>query len=66
MFLMKKKSISNISLKEDEVVNQDIVMDRAGDMSSVVIKGSGSNKPKETVSSLLIAQKNSASVSDGI
>jgi hypothetical protein len=62
-----KKSIPGISLKDDEVINQDIVMDRASDMSSVVIKSSSSsNKPKETVSSLLIAQKNSASVSDGI
>ena len=61
-----KRSISNISLKEDEVVNQDIVMERAGDMSSVVIKGSGSNKPKESIASLLVAQKNSANVSDGI
>lgn len=33
-----KKSISGISLKEDEVVNMDIVMDRASDMSSVVVK----------------------------
>lgn len=62
-----KKSINGISLKEDEVLTQDIVMDRASDMSSVVIKSSSSsNKPKETVSSLLVAQKNSASVSDGI
>ncbi len=62
------KTMSVEVAKIDEVVYQDIVIDRAGDMSSVVIKssGGGANKPKETVSSLLIAQKNSASVSDGI
>jgi outer membrane receptor protein involved in Fe transport len=57
----------SVSLKEDEVIIVDIVMERAGDMSAVIVKGSsGIPKPKETVSSLLIAQKNSASVSDGI
>ena len=62
------KTVSGVVVKEGEVVNQDVVMDRAGDMSGVVVKSSGGglNKPKETVSSLLIAQKNSASVSDGI
>ncbi len=63
-----KKTISDILLNEDEVLTQDIVMDKAGDMSSVVVKSNsgGLNRPKESVSSLLIAQKNSASVSDGI
>ena len=62
-----KKTISGIDVKENEVVSQDIVMDKAGDLGAVVVKSSGGlSKPKETVSSLLIAQKNSASVSDGI
>ncbi len=62
-----KKTISVVDVKENEVVTQDIVMEKAGDMSAVVVKSSGGlSKPKETVSSLLIAQKNSASVSDGI
>ena len=61
------KTISNVLLKENEILEQDIVLDKAADMSSVVIKStSGSNKPRETMSSLLIAQKNSSSVSDGI
>lgn len=61
------KTISNIKLSESEVVVQDFVMDKAGDMNAVVVKSSGGlNRPKETVSSLLVAQKNSASVSDGI
>lgn len=54
-------------VKEGEVVSNDIVLERAKDMSSVVVKSSGGSKrPVETVSSLLIAQKNSASVGDGI
>jgi len=62
-----KKTIPGIDVKENEVVNQDIVMEKAGDMSAVVVKSSGGlSKPKETVNSLLIAQKNSSSVSDGI
>lgn len=61
------KTMPGVKLDADEVVSFDIVMDRAADMSSVVVKSSGGlSKPKETVSSLLIAQKNSASVSDGI
>ncbi len=56
-----------VELKAGEVVNVDMILDLAGDMAGVVVKGSGSlAKPKETVSSLLLAQKNSASVSDGI
>jgi hypothetical protein len=62
------KSINVEIPKEGEVITNDIVLDRATDMSSVVVKSTsgGSRKPVETVSSLLIAQKNSASVSDGI
>lgn len=63
-----KKTIPDILLNESDVLNLDIVMEKASDMSSVVVKSSsgGLNRPKESVSSLLIAQKNSASVSDGI
>ena len=61
-----KKEINGVAVKENGVAYQDFVMERAGDMSSVVVKSSGSTKAKETVSSLLVAQKNSASVSDGI
>jgi hypothetical protein len=62
-----KKTISGVEVKENEVVSQDIVMEKAGDLGAVVVKSnSGLTRPKETVSSLLIAQKNSASVSDGI
>lgn len=61
------KTISNVVLKEDEILEQDIIMEKAADMSSVVVKSTSSlTKPRETMSSLLIAQKNSASVSDGI
>jgi TonB-dependent receptor len=60
-------TISNITVKANEVVTQDVVMEPAN-LSGVVIKSSsgGSNRPKATVSALLLAQKNSASVSDGI
>jgi hypothetical protein len=61
------KSVTVEVVKEGEVVSNDIVLNRANDMSGVVVKSTGgSKKPVETVSSLLIAQKNSASVSDGI
>ena len=61
------KTTSPIKVVAGDVVNQDIIMDKKGDMSAVVIKGSGGlSRPKESVNSLLIAQKNSASVSDGI
>jgi TonB-dependent receptor len=61
-------TIANITVKTGEVVTQDVVMEPAADMSGVVVKssGGGSNRPKATVSALLLAQKNSASVSDGI
>ena len=60
------KSIPGIKLKANEVVVQDFVMEAKGTIKEIVIKSPGSTKPKETVSSLLVAQKNSASVSDGI
>lgn len=60
------KTVSFI-VNAGQTITTDIILDMAGDMSMVVVKGSGSiSKPKETVSSLLLAQKNSASVSDGI
>lgn len=60
------KSI-NVTVANGQTQTVDIILDVAGDMGMVVVKGSGSiSKPKETVSSLLLAQKNSASVSDGI
>ena len=61
-----KKEITGVTVKLNGVAYQDFVMERAGDMSSVVVKSGGSSRAKETVSSLLVAQKNSASVSDGI
>jgi hypothetical protein len=61
------KSVTIQVSREGELVSNDIVLSRANDMSGVVVKASGgSKKPVETVSSLLIAQKNSASVGDGI
>lgn len=60
------KKTSAVKVDNGDVTNVDIVMEKAGDMGAVVVKSSGSNKPKESVSSLLIAQKNSANVSDGI
>lgn len=63
----KSKSLPDISLNEDEALSVDIVLDRAGDLGAVVVKSTGGlNRPRESVSSLLIAQKNSASVSDGV
>lgn len=60
------KTVATV-LKEDEVLILDIVMEPESNNTAVVVKAaSGISKPKETVSSLLIAQKNSASVSDGI
>lgn len=61
-----KKDIPGVTVKDNGVAYLDFVMDRAGELSSVVVKGGGSTKARETVSSLLVAQKNSASVSDGI
>ncbi|MBU3714494.1 MAG: hypothetical protein FGM46_06045 [Ferruginibacter sp.] len=61
------KSIPNIKINEGEVINLDVVLEMKSAEGEVVVKStSSSTKPKETVSSLLIAQKNSASVSDGI
>ena len=61
------KSVTVEITKDGDLVSGDILLSRAEDMSGVVVKSSGgSKKTVETVSSLLIAQKNSASVSDGI
>ena len=61
------KKVPGVEVKSGEVNTMDIVLDPKGTLSEVVIKAAPStSKPKETVSSLLIAQKNSASVSDGI
>jgi len=61
-------TIPNIVVVNAGVVTQDIIMEPASDMSGVIVKssGGGANRPKATVSALLLAQKNSASVSDGI
>jgi hypothetical protein len=61
------QTLSPYSLKEDQLATIDIVMVPSGDMAAVVVKSDRAPKQaKETVSSLLIAQKNAASVSDGI
>jgi outer membrane receptor protein involved in Fe transport len=61
------KKIPSVEVKNGEVTTLDIVLEPKGTLSEVVIKAAPTTaKPKETVSSLLIAQKNSASVSDGI
>lgn len=61
------KKVPAVVVKSGAVVNIDIVMIPAGEMEAVVVKTTGGNKkPVETVSALLLAQKNSASVSDGI
>lgn len=59
--------ITDIKLQWNQSISQDMVMNPAGDMSNVVVN----SKPKavkagESVNSLLIAQKNSSNVSDGI
>jgi CarboxypepD_reg-like domain/TonB-dependent Receptor Plug Domain len=59
------KTINNIIVKNGDVLTQDIVMDKAGELSAVVIQGTSGRK-KETINSILIAQKNSSNVSDGI
>jgi hypothetical protein len=61
------KSIGDVSIKEGESVVRDIALQFKSDATAVVIQSKGSSKQaKETVNSLLIAQKNSANVSDGI
>lgn len=60
------KTIANVEVKGSEAITQDVVMEEKGKMDAVVIRSSGSSKPKETVNSLIIAQKNSANVSDGV
>ncbi len=60
-----QKKIDNLLVRNGEVLVQDIVMEKAGDMGAVVIQGNAL-KRKETVNALLIAQKNSPNVSDGI
>ncbi len=62
------KVIGGITVKPGEAVNVDFVMDEIkGKLKEVVVTSSARNaKPKESIASLIIAQKNSASVSDGI
>jgi CarboxypepD_reg-like domain/TonB-dependent Receptor Plug Domain len=62
------KVIGGITVKPGEAVNVDFVMDEVkGKLKEVVVTSSARNaKPKESIASLIIAQKNSASVSDGI
>ncbi len=60
------KKMPGIKVQANEVTVQDVVLEMKGNIGEIVIKSPGSNKPKETVSSILVAQKNSASVSDGI
>ena len=61
------KKLDAYSLAENQLATVDIVMVPAGDMAAVVIKSDKNTKQaKETVNSLLIAQKNAASVSDGV
>lgn len=61
------KKIENIKIKDGVPVVQDVLMDLKSDATDVVIKSTGAGKQaKETINSLLVAQKNAASVSDGI
>lgn len=64
----KNSKVAKVEVKSGEVNNFDIVLEPdEGTLSSVVIRAAPSNaRARETVSSLLIAQKNSTSVSDGI
>jgi hypothetical protein len=51
------KAISNIIVKNGDVITQDILMDKAADLTAVVVQGTSGRK-KETVNAILIAQKN--------
>ncbi len=61
------RTISGIKVQGKEATVLDIVMEQGGNkLDAVVIKSTASSKAKETINSLIIAQKNSANVSDGI
>lgn len=60
------QTLADIKIVSGEVTNLDVVMEVSGKLSTVVVKSQTTSKPRETISSLLIAQKNRASVSDGI
>lgn len=59
-----KKSVPNITVKANEVTNQDIILTDASVSEEVVIKSK--KLSRDNTSSLLLTQKNSANVSDGI
>jgi len=59
--------VLNIDVRSNQTITRDIILDPAEKMNNVIITSSSrSNKPKENISSLLLAQKNSSNVSDGI
>jgi len=60
------KTLAGIKVSNGDATTLDVVLEKQADMGAVVIKSGGGTKPRESVSSLLIAQKNSANVSDGI
>lgn len=61
-----KTEISSIKTDNKEPVYIDLIMQRSADLSAVVVTSTAAPKTKESVSALLLAQKNAASVSDGI
>ena len=63
-----KKNIEDIKIIKGDVTVQDITMQesKGKEMQDIVIKSSGSTRNKESVVTMLVMQKNSASVSDGI
>ena len=62
----KEKTVEEIIVKKNENTSISISLDQKKDLSEITITSTKVRAAKESISSLLIAQKNSASVSDGI
>ena len=63
-----KKQLEDIKVIRKDVTTQDIVLEesKGKNLDEVVVSTKGAGRIKESVSALLIQQKNAASVSDGI
>jgi len=63
-----KKQLEDIKITKKEVTTQDITMQesKGKNLDEVVVTTKGAGRIKESVTALLVQQKNAASVSDGI
>jgi hypothetical protein len=61
-----EKIVEEIIVKEDDNTTVTISLEEKGKLDSIIVTSSRTRAARETVASLLVAQKNSASVSDGI